>query len=199
MGKYYLDAVLIAIGASPASVLAESAGLQVGNGIIVDEFLRSSDEGIYAAGDVARFRNPAGSSIRLENWTNAQKQGAVAALNMLGQTERYQAIPWMWSDQFDKVIQIAGLLREGQTCVKRPLGDVGVAIFMVGVEGELQAAAAFGEVAAVARVIRPSLAVIERGLRLPVEQLADPGIDLKSIVNSWEYGRFNESQITVKQ
>ena len=70
---------------------------------------------------------------------------------------------------------------------------------MVGVEGELQAAAAFGEVAAVARVIRPSLAVIERGLRLPVEQLADPGIDLKSIVNSWEYGRFNESQITVKQ
>lgn len=193
------DAVLIAIGASPASVLAESAGLQVGNGIIVDEFLRSSDEGIYAAGDVARFRNPAGSSIRLENWTNAQKQGAVAALNMLGQTERYQAIPWMWSDQFDKVIQIAGLLREGQTCVKRPLGDVGVAIFMVGVEGELQAAAAFGEVAAVARVIRPSLAVIERGLRLPVEQLADPGIDLKSIVNSWEYGRFNESQITVKQ
>lgn len=104
------DLVLIGIGVVPNSEIAANAGLDAGNGIIVDEFARTSDPDIVSAGDVAfhhcRF---AGADMRLESVQNAIDQAKIAAGTMLGEEKVYDALPWFWSDQFDVKLQMAGL------------------------------------------------------------------------------------------
>jgi NADPH-dependent 2,4-dienoyl-CoA reductase/sulfur reductase-like enzyme len=104
------DAVIVGVGIIPETALAESAGLTLDNGIIVDEFARTSNANIYAAGDNTNHFNPLlDRHIRLEAWQNAQNQAATAARNMCGANEVYAETPWMWSDQFDANLQLAGL------------------------------------------------------------------------------------------
>nr|ADQ90217.1 ferredoxin reductase [Stutzerimonas stutzeri] len=104
------DRVLICVGAVPNVALGELAGLEVGNGILVDEFGGTSDPLIFAAGDVACFPcRYAGNVIRRESWANAQNQAIAAAKGALGRHVRYADLPWLWSDQYGHNIQIAGL------------------------------------------------------------------------------------------
>ncbi len=103
------DFVVVGIGAQPRAELAERAGLDVDDGILVDEQLRTSVPGVYAAGDVARARHPLyAQSIRVEHWANALHQGPVAARNMLGRPERYDRVPYFFSDQYDVGMEYAG-------------------------------------------------------------------------------------------
>jgi NADPH-dependent 2,4-dienoyl-CoA reductase/sulfur reductase-like enzyme len=109
------DVVVVGIGASPATDWLAGSGLRLEDGVVCDEFLRSSAPGVYAAGDVARFQNPVfGESMRIEHWSNAVDGGVQAASNMLaapsGQ-EPYRHVPWFWSDQYDAKIQFAGRMR----------------------------------------------------------------------------------------
>ncbi len=108
--RFAADFVIIGIGVIPNVELAEAAGLDVGNGIIVNEFCQTSDPEIYAAGDVTWHYNPIyDTHIRLESVPNATEQGKVIAGHINGKPKPYKSLPWFWSDQFDLKLQIAGL------------------------------------------------------------------------------------------
>jgi 3-phenylpropionate/trans-cinnamate dioxygenase ferredoxin reductase subunit len=96
------DLVVVGVGARPMTQLAEEAGLEVDNGVLTDAALRTSDENIYAAGDVANAVHPVlGRRIRVEHWANALNQGPAAAKSMLGQQVSYDHIPYFYTDQYD--------------------------------------------------------------------------------------------------
>lgn len=104
------DLVIIGIGVVPATDLAKDAGLEVDNGIIVDEYARTSDKDIVAAGDCTHhFNDIYGRKVRLESVQNATDQAKVAAHTICGRLEPYRSVPWFWSDQYDLKLQIAGL------------------------------------------------------------------------------------------
>jgi 3-phenylpropionate/trans-cinnamate dioxygenase ferredoxin reductase subunit len=103
------DAVVAGIGILPNVELAQQAGLEVGNGVIVDEYLRTSQTDIYAAGDVAFFYNPAlGQRMRVEHEDGALTMGRVAGRNMTGAAERYTHLPYFYSDLFDLGYEAVG-------------------------------------------------------------------------------------------
>jgi 3-phenylpropionate/trans-cinnamate dioxygenase ferredoxin reductase subunit len=103
------DLVLVGVGISPETALAETAGLAVGNGITVDEHLRTSDPAVVAAGDVADAFHPLlGHRLRVEHWANARRQGAVAARSMLGQDAVYARLPYFFTDQYDLGMEYTG-------------------------------------------------------------------------------------------
>jgi 3-phenylpropionate/trans-cinnamate dioxygenase ferredoxin reductase subunit len=107
------DVVVIGVGILPTTQLAEAAGLECANGIVVDEFCRTSDPAIYAAGDCTLHPNPLlGRRLRLESVHNATEQGKTAALAILGRAEPYAQVPWFWSDQYDLKLQMTGLAEQ---------------------------------------------------------------------------------------
>jgi 3-phenylpropionate/trans-cinnamate dioxygenase ferredoxin reductase subunit len=117
-----VDVVIVGIGISPATELAEAAGLEVENGILVDAQGRSSDPAIWAAGDCASFPYR-GARIRLESVQNAIDQAEAVARNILGHGEDYVPHPWFWSDQYDVKLQIAGLNTGYRDVVVRDTGE----------------------------------------------------------------------------
>ena len=109
-GRLPADLVIIGIGIVPNVELAKEAGLEVDNGIVVDEFARTSDPDIFAAGDCTNHLNRTyGRRVRLESVQNATDQARAAALAICDKGQPYDALPWFWSDQYDLKLQIAGL------------------------------------------------------------------------------------------
>lgn len=114
------DLAVVGIGILPNVELAEDAGLEVSNGIVVDDCGRTSDPHIYAAGDCTNHPNALlGGRYRLESVQNALSQGKAVALAILGQPEPYAEVPWFWSDQYDLKLQIAGLSQPTDELVLR--------------------------------------------------------------------------------
>lgn len=104
------DLVVIGIGIVPNTELASDAGLDVENGIVVDDHCRTSDPDIFAVGDCTQHPNDIlGYRVRLESVHNAVEQAKTAASNICGEDSRYAQVPWFWSDQYDLKLQIAGL------------------------------------------------------------------------------------------
>ncbi len=107
------DLVVVGVGARPRTQLAADAGIDVGDGILVDEHLETNVPGIFAAGDVAAAWHPLFERrIRVEHWDNARRQGRAAARNMLGMGEPYLRIPYLYSDQYDLGMEYAGFAPE---------------------------------------------------------------------------------------
>ena len=108
--EYAADLVVVGVGIVPNVELADAAGLEVNNGIVVDQFARTSDHDIVAAGDCTNHHNVLYDiNIRLESVQNATDQARVAAQTLCGKEKAYDALPWFWSDQYDLKLQIAGL------------------------------------------------------------------------------------------
>jgi 3-phenylpropionate/trans-cinnamate dioxygenase ferredoxin reductase component len=180
------DVVVVGVGASPRTELAQRAGLIVDDGIVVDKLLRSSDERIFAAGDVARIWHAGvGRHIRIEQWQPAQAQGRHAAANMLGRDEPYQEVPWMWSDQHELHLQATGFGFAGLDVVRRGSLDARSGVAFLGVRGgRLEAACGLSIGTGVARTIRAAQLLIGRGVRLDAD-LADPDVDLHHLARAY--------------
>jgi 3-phenylpropionate/trans-cinnamate dioxygenase ferredoxin reductase subunit len=121
------DVVVVGVGVAPRVAprvaLAEAAGLKVDNGVVVDEYLETSAQGIYAAGDVANAHHPHyGRSIRVEHWANALNQGLAAGRNAGGKNDRYDRLPYFFSDQYDLGMEYVGYAEQGDALAVR--GDL---------------------------------------------------------------------------
>lgn len=114
------DAAVVAVGVTPETALATEAGLDCPDGIPTDEYFQTALPGVYAAGDVAAVRHPFHDApLRVEHWSNAERQGPLAARNLLGQRRPYARLPYFFSDQYDVGIEYLGRHREGDELVFR--------------------------------------------------------------------------------
>ena len=172
-----VDVVIVGIGISPATDLAEAAGLELDNGIRVDEFGRTSDPSIWAAGDCASFPYK-GERIRLESVPNAIDQAEIVADNMMGAEKPYVAKPWFWSDQYDVKLQIAGL-NAGYDSVVSRVSDRSASFWYF--KGDtLLAVDAMND----PRGYMIGKRLIEAGKTAPKDVLADPTADLKPLLKA---------------
>lgn len=175
--KIDADMVIIGIGIIPNVELAQEAGLDVDNGIVVDDHCRTSDPDIYAAGDCTNHPNPLlGRRLRLESVPNAMEQARVACANMLGGDRVYESVPWFWSDQYELKLQMVGFSADGDTQVLR--GDKEANQFAVFYLKD-------GAVVAVDAVNSPREFMVCKqlyGKQVDPEALADPETDLKTLI-----------------
>lgn len=177
------DQVVAGVGSVPNTELAEAAGLDVENGIRVDENFRTSDPHIFAAGDCCNFVWQ-GAQVRLESWKAAQDQGAFAASAMLSNGGSYTSVPWFWSDQFDLTMQVAGLFDPALAVKERPSEEGQCIVFQCNAEGQLLAAAGIGLGNSIAKDIRIFEKLIERGAPLDPGLLADPSQNIKRLLRA---------------
>ena len=150
----------------------------------MDDRMRTSDPDIFAAGDCCSYPVAVygGRRVRLESWRNAQEQGNVAAANMLGKAEAFDAVPWFWSDQADLKLQIAGLSSGYDQTVIR--GDQAADKFSVLYykNGSLLAIDAVNDVSDYMAVRR----ALNAGANIPADAAADSSIPLKTLITGGE-------------
>lgn len=176
--RYPADVVVVGIGMVPNDDLALRAGLEVENGVLVDEQCRTSDPDVYAVGDLANAPNPLlGGRMRVEHWQNAQHQAKVAAKNMLGGSEAFAEVPWVWSDQYDLTLQITG--RPEPTDQVHLRGDVDGWHFSAVLtrDGVLCGCVSFNR----ADDVRAVRALMTAQRQVSLETLTDPSVDLTAL------------------
>ena len=171
------DLAVVGIGVVPNVELAEAAGLDCNNGIVVDEYTRTRDPAIFAVGDCTNHPNRLlGRRLRLESVPNAMEQSRVAAANLAGIAKPYANVPWFWSDQYDLKLQMVGFSSDGERQVVR--GDTATTQFaLFYFDGETLVAADAVNSAREFMVARQLV-----GKRVDAAQLADPAVELKEIL-----------------
>ncbi len=178
------DILIAGIGAAPAISLGEEAGLAMDNGIACDDHMRTSDPGIYAAGDCCSFPHPVfgGRRMRLEAWRSAQDQAVVATANMAGNDKRIEAVPWFWSDQYDLNLQIAGAPENGTRIVNRHLKDGALILCHLKDDGTLVGASGIGKGNTIVRDIKMLELLIGKRARPAESVLTDPDFQLRTLL-----------------
>jgi NADPH-dependent 2,4-dienoyl-CoA reductase/sulfur reductase-like enzyme/nitrite reductase/ring-hydroxylating ferredoxin subunit len=124
------DFVLVGVGVVPRITLAEAAGFDVDRAVLVNEHLETSCSGIFAAGDIASYPNPnTGERMRIEHWTVAERQGQVAAANMLGLKQRFESAPFFWTEQYGVTVRYVGHAKDwDDAAVDGEIGTAGSVI-----------------------------------------------------------------------
>jgi 3-phenylpropionate/trans-cinnamate dioxygenase ferredoxin reductase subunit len=176
--SFACDAVVVGIGIVPNVELAAAAGLPCDNGIVVDEFARTADENVVAAGDCTNHPQPLlGRRVRLESVPNAVHQGKVAAGTLAGAPAAYSEVPWFWSDQYDLKLQIVGLSSGHDEVVLRgdPATRSFAAFYLEG--GRLLAVDAVNS----PREFAAGKKLVAARARISREVLADPAADLAAL------------------
>lgn len=172
-----VDLVVVGIGVLPNMQLAADAGLACGNGIEVDEFTRTSNPDIHAAGDVACFEF-GGNRIRLESVQNAIDQAEAAAKVIAGDETPYRPHPWFWSDQYEMKLQIAGLnLGYDQTIVRPGAREGGQSVWYFA-NGKFIAVDAIND----SKAYMFGKKILELGRDITPEQAGDAAFDLKTLI-----------------
>ena len=168
--------VVVGVGSTPRTELAERAALAVDRGVVVDELGHTAAPAVFAAGDVTRFWSPLyKASIRVEHFQTAQRQGFAVGRAMAGATDAYSEIPWFWSDQYDLNLQYAGAgVPWDEIVVRGTFGQPPFAVFYLQA-GTLMAVAGVNDHHTVARARR----VMQERARVTRDQLADPRFDLR--------------------
>ncbi|MDX6645716.1 MAG: 3-phenylpropionate/trans-cinnamate dioxygenase ferredoxin reductase component [Miltoncostaeaceae bacterium] len=172
------DLVLVGIGVVPRTGLAEAAGLEVDNGVLVSEHLEASAAGIFAAGDVANAWHPFyGRRVRVEHWANALNQGPAAARGMLGRPSPYERLPYFFSDQYEVGMEYSGLASGDDRLVLR--GDPATREFIAfWLDGGRVVAGMNVNVWDVAQAIQ---ALIRSRAEVDERRLADPSVPLEEL------------------
>jgi 3-phenylpropionate/trans-cinnamate dioxygenase ferredoxin reductase subunit len=175
--SFAADLVIVGIGIIPNVEVAEAAGIECDNGILVDDHCLTSAADVYAAGDCTNHPNPLlGRRLRLESVPNAMEQARVASANLCGGDKTYSAIPWFWSDQYELKLQMVGFSGDGDTQIVR--GDMDANRFAVFYLKD-------GAVVAADAVNSPKEFMICKqliGKPVDVAVLADPESDLKTLL-----------------
>ena len=175
------DFAVVGIGIEPAVEALGDSGIQLNNGVVVNQYCQTNIGGIYAAGDVANHYHPVfDRRIRVEHWQNAIKQGAAAARNMLGQRIAYDEIHWFWSDQYDANLQYAGFHTTWQQLVVRGRLDSGSFLACYVNEGRINAAVGLNR----AKDVRRVMPLIKARRPVNLEQLRNEDVDLRSLHES---------------
>ncbi len=171
-------AVVVGVGAAPRTQLAAAAGLAVENGILVDGRLQTGVPGIFAAGDVANHLHPRLGRLRVEHWDNALHQGPAAARGMLGSAERYERLPYFFSDQYDVGMEYSGHATSWDRVVVRgdPASREFIAFWLAG--GRVVA----GMNVNVWDVNEPIQALVRSGRAIDERRLADPDVPLTDLI-----------------
>jgi 3-phenylpropionate/trans-cinnamate dioxygenase ferredoxin reductase subunit len=172
------DFAVVGLGIEPATEIVAGSGVEINDGIVVDEYCRTNAPGIYAAGDVANHYHPVfGRHLRVEHWQNALRQGAAAARSMLGKGQPYDEVHWFWSDQYDANLQYAGshtvwdeLVVRGSLAARRF-----VAFYLKG--GCVDAAVAINQ----GRDLRRAMALIRARAPVDPARLRDEDVDLRKL------------------
>jgi 3-phenylpropionate/trans-cinnamate dioxygenase ferredoxin reductase component len=174
------DFVVVGLGVEPVTDLLAESGAEIDNGVVVDEYLRTGVEGIYAAGDVANHYHPVfGRRIRVEHWQNALKQGPVVARNMLDKDEPYDEIPWFWSDQYEHNLQYAGFHTEWDELVVRGSMEERNFVAFYRKDRRVLAAVAVNR----GRDLRRSMPLIKAREPIDAARLCDLDVDLRTLAS----------------
>ena len=174
------DFVVVGLGTEPVTDLLAGTGVRIDNGVVVDEYLWTGVEGIYAAGDVANHYHPVfGRRIRVEHWQNALKQGPAAARNMLEKDEPYEDIPWFWSNQYEYNLQYAGFHTEWDELIVRGSLDERNFVAFYRKDKRVLAAVAVNR----GKDLRRSMPLIKAQEPVDAAKLCDLDVDLRSLAS----------------
>jgi 3-phenylpropionate/trans-cinnamate dioxygenase ferredoxin reductase subunit len=181
------DFAVVGVGVEPVVDVVADSGVETSNGILVDEYCRTNVQDIYAAGDVANHYHPVFQKrMRVEHWQNAIQQSAAAARSMLDRGKPYDAVHWFWSDQYDINLQYAGFHQAWDQVVVRGHPDTRKFIAFYLSQGRIDAVAALNR----AKDVRRVMPLIKARTAVDPRQLADDGVDLRSLVD----GRLSGAQ-----
>jgi 3-phenylpropionate/trans-cinnamate dioxygenase ferredoxin reductase subunit len=179
--RWPADLIITGIGVMPNVELAQDAGLPIANGIVIDEYLQTADENVFAVGDCVEFPCAfARSRIRLESVQNAADQAQCVAGTIAGRRSSYKALPWFWTDQFEVKLQMAGISRGHDRIVTRGnAADGKLSVFYF----------KKGQLIGIDSINRPLDHMMGRKLmaahaRLTPEQAADESFDLKRLAHA---------------
>jgi 3-phenylpropionate/trans-cinnamate dioxygenase ferredoxin reductase subunit len=179
--RFECDLVVVGVGVAPEVGWLESSGIELRNGVVVDELSRTSLPDVYAAGDVANWFHPRlGHHLRVEHFDNAQNQGVAAARSMLGQGQPYAPVNYFWSDQYDLSLQYVGHASGQDQVILRGAVDSGSWSAFYVRDRALKAALAVNRF----RDVSAARQLIAREVPVTPEQLRDESLDLKSLARA---------------
>ena len=174
------DLAVVGVGVEPAVDFAIGSGVEISNGILVDDYCETNVPGIYAAGDVANHYHPVFETrMRVEHWQNALQQGAAAARTMLGKSQSYAPVHWFWSDQYDVNLQYAGFHQSSDRLVVRGSLEARDFIAFYLDQGRIDAVVAVNR----GKDVRRAMPLIKARVAVAPGRLHDEGADLRGILD----------------